>query len=756
MTFYRTPYYNWSRATLPEVMLKQSTLKAAIKAQSVRQLNPETEASRQRDPETSTPHRTQLTKLSPETDTPQSGLEDKYLDFIGDTPLVDLSALLPSGSHPGVRVYAKCEFFNPGFSIKDRIVRNILGKAEAQGALKSGMTVVAASSGNTGASTAMMCAMKGYKCIITTSPKCSDEKQRAIKAYGAQLLLSPCGAKEGSPEHYMEMARLLASESPDLYFDMDQYETSSNPEGHYLTLGPEILEQTAGRITHFVAAGSTGGTISGTGKFLKENLGDVQIVLADPVGSIFTNFFNTGTLGQPSKFLVEGVGKGSIPGAMDFKVIDSVIPVSDDDAFSMCHILARTQGICAGGSSGLNVFAAIELGSQQTEPAVIVTVLPDLGVKYLSKVYNHEWLKENGIQLDLSSSAGSSVSEEDEVTISKSMRYSFDEISSCRYLDLVGRTPMINLTHLVNNQHSKDVKLFAKCEFFNPGFSIKDRIVQNILNKAEADGRLKEGMTVIAASSGNTGASTAMMCAARGYKCIITTSPKCSKEKMDAITAYGAELIVSPSGVAESSPQHYMQIARLKALESPDLFFDMDQYDSQSNPEGHYLTLAPEIWEQSSGSVTHFVAAGSTGGTISGTCKFLKQENPEIKSVLADPIGSIFAGYFKNGTLSKPGKFLVEGVGKGSIPGAMDFGVIDSCISISDQEAFDTCFYLCRNEGICVGGSSGLNLCAALKCAQALQDDATIVTVFPDLGVKYLSKIYNNQWLIENGLTPPV
>jgi len=328
------------------------------------------------------------------------------------------------------------------------------------------------------------------------------------------------------------------------------------------------------------------------------------------------------------------------------------------------------------------------------------------------------------------------------------------KVDAYHYRDLVGDTPLVDLSHLVDNTRCR-VRVLAKCEFFNPGYSIKDRIVQNILNKAEAAGRLRKGMIVVAASSGNTGASTAMMCAMRGYKCIITTSPKCSKEKMDAIRAYGAQLLVSPSGAKEGEPSHYMEMARLLALENPNLYFDMDQYETQSNPEGHYLTLGPEIWEQTTGSITHFVAAGSTGGTISGTGRYLKEMNSDVRVVLGDPVGSIFTEYFRSGTLSKPGAFLVEGVGKGSIPGAMNFDLIDQVIPVSDQDAFDTCFMLSRKEGICAGGSSGLNLFASLELARSLDEDATIVTVFPDLGVKYLSKVYNDEWLLDHGLVPP-
>ena len=317
-----------------------------------------------------------------------------YSDMIGNTKLIDLTQFAKPQVE-GVRVYAKAEFLNPGYSVKDRIISHIFKDAEETGALRPGGTVVSASSGNTGAATAMVAAMRGYRAVITTSGKCSSEKIDSIRAYGAVVIVCPDGVSEDHPDHYMNVATRLAAENDD-WFDVNQYDNLQNPEAHYGSLGPEIWDQTNGSVTHFVAAGSTGGTISGNGRYLKEQNPDVKVILADPVGSIFTSYFQgKGMTG--GKYLVEGVGKGSIPGAMDFSLIDDVLPVSDDNAFAMCHYLASHAGILAGGSSGLNAYAAIKLANQVTEPSTIVTIMPDTGIKYLSKIYNPAWLEENGI-----------------------------------------------------------------------------------------------------------------------------------------------------------------------------------------------------------------------------------------------------------------------------------------------------------------------------------------------------------------------
>jgi len=319
----------------------------------------------------------------------------RYGDLIGSTPIVDLT-FLANPKVEGVKVLGKCEFFNPGFSMKDRIVKNIFDKAEKRGLLSPGGTVVAASSGNTGAAVAMMAAMRGYKAVITTSPKCSEEKASSIRAYGAQLIISPPGVSDDDPDSYMNLAKKLVRENRG-WFDVNQYDNLDNPEGHFLTLGPEIWKQTHGTVTHFVAGASTGGTISGTGKFLKSKNPNVKCVLADPIGSIFYEYFQSKKLTQPVKFLVEGVGKGSIPGCMNFEKIDDVIRVTDERAFRMCHEMAKKEGLMVGGSSGMNTWAAVKLANELEEPGVIVTVLCDLGIKYLSKVYSENWLKENDI-----------------------------------------------------------------------------------------------------------------------------------------------------------------------------------------------------------------------------------------------------------------------------------------------------------------------------------------------------------------------
>lgn len=315
------------------------------------------------------------------------------LDTIGNTPLVKLQNINP---YPLATILAKIEYLNPGGSIKDRIVRHIIDKAEKNGLLKPGGTIIENTSGNTGAAVAMIAAIRGYKAILTMPDKVSKEKQNALRAYGADIIVTPTSASPDSPLHYVNMAKRLAAETPNS-FRINQYDNKKNPEAHYQSTAPEIWEQTQGKIDYFVASGSTGGTISGVGKFLKEKNPNIKVVMPDPIGSIYYPYFMTGKIphGGNCNYLLEGIGEDHIALAMDFSVVDEVIPVQDKDGFALARLLARKEGILAGGSSGANIWGALEIAKRLTSPAVIVTIIPDGGVKYLSKQFDDEWMKTN-------------------------------------------------------------------------------------------------------------------------------------------------------------------------------------------------------------------------------------------------------------------------------------------------------------------------------------------------------------------------
>jgi len=292
-----------------------------------------------------------------------------------------------------IPIFIKLENQNPTKSIKDRMVHYIVSKAKEE--CSKNTTFVSASSGNTGSSLAYVCNLLNFKCIIVTDTKCSEEKIKACREYGAEVIIAESGVSPDSDEHYQNIAKNLASSNPN-YFDLDQYGNEKNIESYFKTLGPEIWEETDGQITHFVAGGSTCGTIMGVGSFLKERKKEINIVLADPIGSRISGFvMGREVVSDLGSYVIEGVGKDSVPKLLDRELINSVISISDQEAIEMCHRLKSEEGIHLGGSSGLNVLAAVRLASEAPSGSKIVTIGCDSGTKYESKIYNDIWLKEN-------------------------------------------------------------------------------------------------------------------------------------------------------------------------------------------------------------------------------------------------------------------------------------------------------------------------------------------------------------------------
>jgi cystathionine beta-synthase len=317
---------------------------------------------------------------------------DSVLQTIGWTPLIRLGRI---GAGVRTPIYGKAEYANPGGSVKDRIGFAIIDDAERRGELKPGGTIVEGTSGNTGVGLAIAAALRGYRCVFTMPDKMSMEKVRLLKAYGAEVVVTPTAVPPDHPEHYVMKAKQIVHDTPNAIL-ANQFYNQVNPEAHYATTGPEIWRQTEGRITHFVAGAGTGGTVSGAGKYLKEQNPKIRVIAGDPIGSLYTQYHRTHAMGEGHPYKVEGIGGDKIPTTVWFDWIDEFRQVSDKASFLMARRLAREEGILLGGSSGLNVAIALDLARELSDPdALIVTILCDTGERYLSKQFNDAWMQEN-------------------------------------------------------------------------------------------------------------------------------------------------------------------------------------------------------------------------------------------------------------------------------------------------------------------------------------------------------------------------
>lgn len=313
-------------------------------------------------------------------------------ELVGNTPLVKLNKVVGDVK---ATILAKLEFFNPGGSVKDRMTFYMLREAEKNGELKPGGTIVENTSGNTGVAAAMYGVVNQYKIIFTIPDKMSQRKIDLLKAFGAEVIVCPTDVPHDSPNSYHEVAQRIVKETPNSYI-INQYHNQKNVEAQYATLGPEIWEQTEGKIDYLVAGVGTGGTISGVGKFLKEKNPKIKVIGVDPIGSVFYNYFKDKRLIEPKVYEVEGIGMEMLCECVHFEVIDDMIQVGDKESFLMTRRLLKEEGIFAGGSSGAAVCGAIEVAKNLTADKIVVTILPDTGYNYVNKIYDDEWMRERG------------------------------------------------------------------------------------------------------------------------------------------------------------------------------------------------------------------------------------------------------------------------------------------------------------------------------------------------------------------------
>ena len=315
-------------------------------------------------------------------------------------------------------------------------------------------------------------------------------------------------------------------------------------------------------------------------------------------------------------------------------------------------------------------------------------------------------------------------------------------------IETIGNTPLVKLNKIVDTE----ALVLAKVETFNPGHSIKDRMALKMIEDAEKDGRLKPGGTIIEGTSGNTGMGLALAAIQKGYKCVFVLADKQSKEKMDILRAVGAEVVVCPTDVAPEDPRSYYSTAKRLTEETPNAWY-VNQYDNPSNAVAHYETTGPEIWEQTEGKITHLIVGVGTGGTISGTAKYLKEQNPNIKIWGIDTYGSVFKKYHETGVFDENEiySYITEGIGEDILPENVDFNIIDHFEKVTDKDGAVYSRKLAREEGILVGYSAGSAVAGINQMKDRLTKDDVVVVVFHDHGTRYVGKLFNDDWMREQG-----
>jgi cystathionine beta-synthase len=319
-------------------------------------------------------------------------------------------------------------------------------------------------------------------------------------------------------------------------------------------------------------------------------------------------------------------------------------------------------------------------------------------------------------------------------------------------VEAIGHTPMVELQRIGRDMPHT---FYVKVESMNPGGSIKDRLAYGMIDQAVREGKLGDGGTIIETTSGNTGMGLAMIAAAKGFKALFTVPDKVSKEKIAMLEAMGAKVVVCPS-VKHDHPDSYYNVAKRLAQTTPNSFY-CNQYENMANPDAHFRYTGPELYEQLDGQLDYFVCCVGTGGTISGVSRYMKSQNAGIQTVGVDPVGSVYYDYFRSGELKpQTKKYKIEGMGKDFIPGALDTNLLDDMVQVSDAQAFDMTRRLAQEEGIFVGGSSGAAVAGMLAYAQNIQEPKRMMTILPDSGTKYLSKIFDDSWMQAQGFVESV
>jgi cystathionine beta-synthase len=697
---------------------------------------------------------------------PQKKIFEDILETVGNTPLVKLNKI-PQSMGIECDVYAKCEFLNPGGSVKDRIAVRMVEMAEATGRLKPGMKIIEPTSGNTGIGLALVAAVKGYECIIVMPERMSQEKIATIKALGAKIVRTKDDAAYDSEESHIGMAFKMHKEMKNSIV-LDQYINCGNPLSHYEGTANEIVDALGGVPDMVVIGTGTGGTLTGVGKHFKRDSNNKCIVIGvDPEGSVISGG------SESHDFKVEGIGYDFVPTVLDLDLVDKWVKAKDKDTFKMARRLNREEGILSGGSSGSNMHGAMIHAKKLKKGQSCVVFLPDGVRNYLTKFLDDKWMIDNKFLTSDECKTEEVVVNPDSCSKACFDGYDPEEPGNADYqkaeyipgipkdfnpirglllediLGAIGRTPLVRLNKIPKSL-GIECEVLVKCEYMSAGGSVKDRIALKMVQLAEEKGILKPGMTIIEPTSGNTGVGLALACAVRGYKCVIVMPEKMSKEKEVTLKALGAKIVRTPTKHGHDEPESHMGVAIRLTKEIPGAIM-LDQYRNIGNPLAHYENTAEEILWATDNKCDYVVVGAGTGGTVTGIGKKMKERINDIKVVAVDPVGSILA----DPSIREIKSYEVEGTGYDFIPAALNRSLVDQWIKTTDSDSFYTARRLIREEGILCGGSSGANVWAALEVAKGLPKDKRVVCILPDSIRNYMTKFVDDGWMKAKGFPIP-
>lgn len=662
---------------------------------------------------------------------------DKIESCTGSTPMLKLDNI----SNGKCTFWLKMESFNPTGSLKDRVALYVVDMIEKERIITEGGTIIVPTSGNLGISFSMICASRGYKCICVMEKNIPVYVKKTIMAYGGRIVYIDNDTIWSSEQRLKEAYNIQREISNSWVFD--QYNNLWNSCAHYWGTGKEIIEVIP-KPSLVVAPISTGGSLSGISLACKEVNKETLILGVEPVGS--TIFYKDKGL-----TLIDSIGLSFKSDNINMAIIDGVIRVSDFDSYKCCDYLAKKEGVFAGDSTGASLSAAIFASNQLDLKGDIVVLMPDGGEKYIDTFYNDKWLEQhktllqNNIKIAGKKPQIKFVNKKQTNNdISKSIRYSPDFFSpikrpikvASKIYDLIGDTPLVKINTGENN-----ASIFLKMEKFNPSGSAKDRAAISMIANAEKEKKLSHNKRIVESSSGNTGTALSMIGAAKGYNvtCIVENETSVSKKRR--ITIFGSSLIeVEADPYNISAVNDRIELALKMQSELEDVFVPY-QYGNMNNPLGHYLGTGKEICGDVK--VDCFISNISTGGTLTGSARRIKEINPECVIVGVEPYGSVIFG----GTSSSS---FIEGAGLPFIPDNLDLSLVDEGIKVDDSSAFRVAREFAKNFGILVGGSTGALLKIALEKAKNMSSDQNIVVIVHDGGEKYLDTIYDEEWISKN------